>query len=387
MASANPSIRIQPIDHGPDSQVDFGATVHGIDLNHLSDEEFQIISDALHTHKVLVFKEQPESLTPQNQFGLTRRFDPDEKTGGFAHGVDPYLTSHNGVDFFGLPQVHILGRGPLPSDYQQLYGFPPDFQVQGIDHANFHLPPHIPPAERAAGASRFYQWHFDGALYGVPPPRVGCLVAVRVPRGPDVSVRWDDGSGTEMRMAPGATAMVSGNQALRCLSEEMRRIVYCSSVEYAPHCFQWMSPAHSTRLGHSIETEGLEMNLDQLNQSKPWTGDKVCIYPMVWKNPKTGEDSLQVHGQGALKLHLKASPDDPEPTVVTDLHEVRAFLRALMRPVLEPRYIYAHRHEPGEVLLWYNRALWHSITEFPTSYGPRVMHQCNLAASDHPVAA
>ena len=23
-------------------------------------------------------------------------------------------------------------------------------------------------------------------------------------------------------------------------------------------------------------------------------------------------------------------------------------------------------------------------TEFPKSYGPRVMHQCNVAASDHP---
>jgi hypothetical protein len=32
------------------------------------------------------------------------------------------------------------------------------------------------------------------------------LLAVRTPKGPDVTVRWDDGTGTEMRMAPGATA-------------------------------------------------------------------------------------------------------------------------------------------------------------------------------------
>lgn len=71
-----------------------------------------------------------------------------------------------------------------------------------------------------------------------------------------------------------------------------------------------------------------------------------------------------------------------------------------MRPVLSPENIYAHRHEEQDVILWYNRALWHSIvsktslillisanlvhTEFPKSYGPRVMHQCNIAASDHP---
>lgn len=32
-----------------------------------------------------------------------------------------------------------------------------------------------------------------------------------------------------------------------------------------------------------------------------------------------------------------------------------------MRPVLSPENIYAHRHEEQDVILWYNRALWHSI--------------------------
>ena len=52
------------------------------------------------------------------------------------------------------------------------------------------------------------------------------------------------------------------------------------------------------------------------------------------------------------------------------------FLTRLMRPVFEPNNIYAHKHEEQDVILWYNRALWHSITEFPESYGPRIMHQC-----------
>jgi alpha-ketoglutarate-dependent taurine dioxygenase len=72
-----------------------------------------------------------------------------------------------------------------------------------------------------------------------------------------------------------------------------------------------------------------------------------------------------------------------------------------MSPILSPENIYAHPHEEQDVILWYNRALWHSIvriqpskmrtknsneiqTEFPESYGPRIMHQCNIAASDHP---
>ena len=328
MSSAIKNIKIVPLQHGPKSNVDFGATINGIDLNQLTDSDFEVIHEALHKHKLLVFKGQPEMLLPQNQYGLTRRFDPEEATGGFAHGVDPYLTSHNGVDIYGLPnrpaipeqsQVHIIGRGEVPDGH---YQFPPGFKVKGIDHEYFHIPPHIPKEEREAGKSRFYQWHFDGSLYKIPPPRVGCLLAVRTPKGPHVRVQWDDGTGTEMAIAPGATAMVAGSRALQLLTPELKNIVYNSRIEYAPHCFQWMSTAHSTRLGHSLETEGLEMPLDKL---KPWVKEDVCTYPMVWENPVTGEHSLQIHGQGVYKLFLKSSPHGEE-TVVDDLKEVRAFM-------------------------------------------------------------
>lgn len=32
-----------------------------------------------------------------------------------------------------------------------------------------------------------------------------------------------------------------------------------------------------------------------------------------------------------------------------------------MSPVLSPENIYAHPHKEQDVILWYNRALWHSI--------------------------
>jgi hypothetical protein len=217
------------------------------------------------------------------------------------------------------PQVHILGRGQVPDNH---FDFPPGFQVKGIDHVNFHIPPHMPQEERDKGASRFYQWHWDGALYDIPPPRVGCLLAVRTPKGPDVTVHWGDGTGRRMEIAPGATAMVAGSRALELLDEETRQIVMHSRIEYAPHAFQWMSTARSTQLGHTLVTEGKEVPLDQL---RPWSADRVCVYPMVWTNPVTGEKSLQVHGQGAFKLYLKDKPDGEE-TIVTDLGEVRAFM-------------------------------------------------------------
>ncbi len=290
MPSVIKDIKVTPINHGPKSNVDLGATVHGIDLNNLTDSDFEILYAALHKHKLLVFKEQPEMLIPQKQYDLTRRFDPKETTGGFAHRADPYLTSHNGVDIYGLPnhpsipvqpQVHILRRGEVPENHYQV---PPGFKVKGIDHHYFHLPPHIPAEARETEKSRFYQWHFDGLLYNIPPPRVGCLLAVRTPKGPDVTVQLGDSTGTEMEIAPGATAMVAGSRDLKLLSPELKEIAYNSRIEYAPPCFEWMSTAHSTRLGHSLETEGLEKPLAKL---KPWSKDKICTYPMVWRNPVT----------------------------------------------------------------------------------------------------
>lgn len=32
-----------------------------------------------------------------------------------------------------------------------------------------------------------------------------------------------------------------------------------------------------------------------------------------------------------------------------------------MKPVLQPENIYGHPHQEQDVILWYNRALWHSI--------------------------
>jgi hypothetical protein len=80
-----------------------------------------------------------------------------------------------------------------------------------------HLPPHISHEDRENGSSRFYQWHFDGSLYNILPPRVGCLLAVRTPKGPGVTVNWDDGTGTQMKIASGPTVTVAGSQALALL--------------------------------------------------------------------------------------------------------------------------------------------------------------------------
>jgi hypothetical protein len=233
----------------------------------------------------------------------------------------------------------------------------------GATHPKFHLPPHIPKEDVENGASRFYQWHFDAALYDIAPPRVGCLLAVRTPKGPDCTVRWEDEENSTMRIGPGATAYVTGSSALDLLPEDLKKVVMNSSILYAPKPFKWMSTAHSTPLGHTLATEGLEMPITEDlsdGSSIMYEKSKLKTYPMVWTNPKTGEMSLQVHGQAAWKLYLKDSPDG-KLKIVDDLKEVRDFMDTIMRPAITPNNIYAHKHEEQDVVLWYNRALWHSI--------------------------
>jgi hypothetical protein len=67
--------RVVPIQHSEGNKVDFGAEIYGIDLNNFTSADFALISDALHKHKLLVFKEQPQMLTPQQQYRLTAWYD------------------------------------------------------------------------------------------------------------------------------------------------------------------------------------------------------------------------------------------------------------------------------------------------------------------------
>lgn len=70
--------------------------------------------------------------------------------------------------------------------------------------------------------------------------------------------------------------------------------------------------------------------------------------------------ALQIHGQAAWKLYVKSSADGEE-RIIEDLAEVRAFMDSMMRPAIRPENIYAHHHEEQDVVLWYNRALWHCV--------------------------
>jgi alpha-ketoglutarate-dependent taurine dioxygenase len=66
---------VTPLPSVPGSNAKFGATIAGVDLNQLSDADFEIIRNAIYVHKVVVVKGQ-HNLIPAKQFDFVHRLDP-----------------------------------------------------------------------------------------------------------------------------------------------------------------------------------------------------------------------------------------------------------------------------------------------------------------------
>jgi alpha-ketoglutarate-dependent taurine dioxygenase len=223
--------------------------------------------------------------------------------------------------------------------------------------------------------TRFYRWHIDAALYGLAPPIVTTLLAVKVPGGRKQVVRYDDGTGDELEVPLGTTAFVSGEEIYEALSPEDQVFARTTRVEYAPHPYIWMSTARSRSTGLGLVSEGKELSLDQL---PPIEETKIQILPMCWKNPVTGKLSLQVHPSAVRKLHLG------DGTVVEDLTEVREIVHRLQRPGIAPGKVYAHDWKEGDLVMFHNRGVLHSVVGAFAEDEVRLFRQCNVAATEMP---
>ncbi|KAL8824419.1 MAG: hypothetical protein Q9191_005068 [Dirinaria sp. TL-2023a] len=351
----------------PSSDVDFGAIIGNINVENLSDDDFSIIHDALYKHQVVILKNQG-NCSPKAQAELTHRFDPQAQ--GYGHGktidgkksiLHPDLKTvpHQ-------PEVQIIGNGFIPS-YEGLE----NFKLKHPHHRTFHK--HAIPDADDLTHTRFYRWHIDAALYGLNPPKVTSLLAVSVPKGRTQTLRYDDGTGDELQVPLGTTAFVSGYKMYDILSDADKKFVRNSRIEYSPHPYVWMSSAKSRSDGLGLVSENMELADSEL---PPIEEQKIQILPMTWKNPVTGRLALQVHPSAIRKIHLK------DGTVIDDLKEVREIVHRLQRPGIAPRLVYAHDWEEGDLVLFNNRGVTHSVVGAFAENEVRLFRQCNLAASE-----
>lgn len=247
-------------------------------------------------------------------------------------------------------------------------------QLRHPHHRTFHAT--AIPAEDDLEFTRFYRWHIDAALYELAPPVVTTLLAVRVPSGRRQTCRYDDGSGDELAVPLGTTAFVSGYTMLSQLSPEDQDFARTTRVEYAPHPYIWMSLARSRSDGLGLVSEGRELTPDQLPAIEH---DNIQILPMCWRNPVTAQLALQVHPSAVRRLHLR------DGTIIDDLAEVRDIVHHLQRPGIAPHLVYAHDWQEGDLVLFHNRGVLHSVVGAFAENEVRLFRQCNVAASHLPV--
>lgn len=370
LTSTEPGLKVEALKGSP-----LGARVtlpEGVsDPSKLSDSDFKKLFNALHEHLVLVIPDQA-NLDPKSQHELTMRFDPTCQ-GAYGHAKefrhDKSVLRRDGVSVPDVPQVQILGQGHV----DEHCGLK-DFNLRHPIHDGFHKEV-LTDEQKKSGETRFYRWHIDAALYALSPPVCTTLLGINVPKvDKRMKIKYED-SGEELDLAQAATSFVSGANAFDILSDEDKKMVLGTKVVYPPHPFIWINDARATSDGLTMVSEGKEIPMSELPE---WEESKLKVFPLVWTNPVTGKNHMQVAGCAVRQLIL------PDGTVL-DTAEARKEIHRLMRPAISPKHVYAHDWNEGDLVLFFNRGVWHSVTGQFEEGESRLMHQCNVSSGIDPV--
>ncbi|KAJ7625839.1 Clavaminate synthase-like protein [Roridomyces roridus] len=375
-----------PASADPSKFAEFGREVIGVDPGNLSPEQFSEVREALYKYDALLFRNA--TVSPEQQYALTKAFDPASESYGHGNnkteGTVKSILHPDLKTIPRVPQVQLIGNGTV-YNHEGLA----EAKLKHPHHRTFHKTA-VSLEDEAKGHTRFYRWHIDAALYDLNPPRVTTLYGLTVPQGSPQVCRYDDGTGDELPVPLGTTAFVSGKTMFNILPPELKSVAVRARVKYSPHPYVWMAPAHAKPTGLGIESEGLEVPLGDLAS---WEEGKVKVFPVLWKNPVTGDLHFQVHPCGVSELLIAPLPAGanregalyPDGAHLKDLKEVRDLLYKMQRPAIAPPLVYPHDWRENDFVLFHNRGVLHSVVGAFAPDQVRAFHQCNLAASDEPV--
>ncbi|HKM62592.1 MAG TPA: TauD/TfdA family dioxygenase [Acidisphaera sp.] len=207
------------------------------------------------------------------------------------------------------------------------------FRVSNVDEDGNLMPPDHPVAQQVALAQ---SWHTDSSYRAIP-----CAGALL--------------HGVETSRTGGETQFTNMYLVYDALPEALKRQI---EGRKAQHNFAFL---------HT------QANL------KPLTEEEKAAMPAIWqpmvrKHPVTGRKSL----------YISPLYNDEVEGMSTD--EGRRLIAELTRIAEEPRFVYTHRWEPDDVLMWDNRCTMHQVTPFDPRER-RVMHRTTIVGTEPVIPA
>jgi len=145
-------------------------------------------------------------------------------------------------------------------------------------------------------------------------------------------------------------------------------------TEYTSTRLFWerLSPARQAAFQDAIVTHSYANSRDQIHPELMTAEERAALPPvrwrMTWRNPVNGRRALYI----ASHAYAIAGKGD---------NEAKALLAELIAEATRSEFTYLHRWQPGDVVMWDNRASMHRGRPWPLDE-PRVMVRTTIQATD-----
>lgn len=353
----------------------FGVTVTDFDCAQPDADAADRLRHALHQHQLLVFPNQ-QHLTPQQEVAFYRALD--------INAVSVWRDQiNNPWEVFKVEQGNQAGTYQVPAE--------PGVLVIGkgeIDHYGLQV---TLGGERGAygedqgsqvlGGGAL-QWHIDGTFYQYAPCHYTQMHCIEAPTGSGHWLAYADDSEHRLWCAAGSTAFASGRLGFDRLPPATQQLCLQSRVHYASRPFEASYALGNSSNGLRLLDAAAEQQYSQgVDTPGAAIGDPLAqVYPLVWTCPVTHRQALMPQPRCMHAL---------EQTTVTGnrllgVIESRLRVEQLMRPAIDPELVYVHAWQPGDLVIWHNRSLWHSATGKLARDDRRVMHLTAFNGAEPP---
>lgn len=207
------------------------------------------------------------------------------------------------------------------------------FRVSNVDEDNNLMPPDDPVSQQLSLAQF---WHTDSSYRQIP-----CTGALL--------------HGVEVSRSGGETQFTNLYDVYDALSDSLKKQI---DGRKARHNFG---------------------NMHTLKPLKPLTEEEKAAMPPVWqpmvrKHPVTGRKSLYI--SPIYNDEVEGMTPEAGQNLIAELTAFAA----------DNRFVYVHRWETNDVLMWDNRCTMHQVTPFDPNER-RVMHRTTIVGTDHVMAA